>query len=70
MCPSCHPDWRSQWLSLHDLANLRGKSYWSVNRFVHEGTAGISTMRAGGRIWVRIEPSTFESLVDRSLTRP
>jgi predicted site-specific integrase-resolvase len=64
MTPSCHPDWRGQWMSLHDLAALMGKSYWTVHRFVNEGTMGIRILRCGGRIWVRVEPSTYDSLID------
>ena len=58
-------DWRGQWMSLHDLAALMGKSYWSVNRFVSEGTAGVHVTRIGGRIWVRLDNSTFDSITRR-----
>jgi hypothetical protein len=50
-------DWRGQWLSLHDLAKLYEKSYWTVYRWSLEGDLGdrsIQFQRIGNRIWARI----------------
>jgi len=63
LTPVPSPDWRNQWLSVHDLARLMGKSYWTVNRFIQEGTAGVHVTRIGGRIWVRLDDRTYDSLI-------
>lgn len=63
MSPSLSPDWHSQWLSLHDLSVLMGKSYSTVYRFIHDGTEGILVMRVGSRIWIQLDRSTHDGLM-------
>lgn len=58
-----HPDWRGQWLSVHDLAAIIGKSYFNVYHLIQQDTQGLSILRCGGRIWVRIDPSIYDALV-------
>lgn len=55
-------NWRGQWMSLSDLARLMDKSYISVYRYVREGTGGISPVKVGGRIWIRMDEETFNNL--------
>lgn len=59
-----HRDWHGQWLSLHDLAALLGKSYATVYKMHREGLAcdGIIFTKMGGRVWARVESSTYDSL--------
>lgn len=59
-------DWRGQWLSLHDYAALMGKSYKTVHRLVSDGTGGIAVLRCGGRVWVRLDSQTHDSLTNPS----
>jgi hypothetical protein len=57
-------EWRGQWLSLHDLAILLGKSYAMIYKMHREGLdcEGILFTRSGSRIWARVDESTYESL--------
>jgi hypothetical protein len=59
-----NPDWRGQWLSLHDLSRLMGKPYKTVYRLVSDGISGITILRCGGRVWVQLDPRTHAALAD------
>lgn len=59
-------DWKGEWLSMKDFAVLLGKDYHSIwmdrKRNPHTTIAGIRLIKLGGRIRVRIDQATFESL--------
>lgn len=58
--------WKGEWLSMKDLAVLLGKDYpaiWMDRKRNPDSTiAGIRLIKVGGRIRVRIDQATFESL--------
>lgn len=59
-------DWRGHWLTLYDLAHLLNKSYATVYKMHRTGTAvcdGIRFVREGYRIWVQIDESAYQSLL-------
>jgi hypothetical protein len=58
-------DWRGQWLSLHDLSVIMGKSYPMICKMLREGTLqspGMQPIRKGRRVLVRVEAHVYESL--------
>lgn len=64
--PSC-TDWRGEWLSLHDLASLMGKSYETVKKLHQAGAlagSGLRIHRISRRVWVQIDRSLYDNLRD------
>jgi len=65
-------NWRGEWLSLHDLAALLGKSYDSVLKLRAVGIIPTAGMRLFDivssprfkRTWVRIDEEVYKSLLN------
>lgn len=66
MTPLLRPQWRAEWLTLHDLAALLGKSYATIYKMHREGMrcSGITFVKTSTRVWVRIDRDTYDALID------
>lgn len=66
MSPSCY-NWRGEWLSLKDLAQVMGKSYGNLKVMLNQGYLndihGIRIHRIASRVWFQVDRDTYDSLV-------
>ena len=67
-CPThrAAEDWHGEWLSLADMARLFGKSLPTISKLCRTGPnlcSGICIVRAGRRVWARVDRSLLPTLL-------